>query len=185
MGRHEPDRFGAVTALDGTGELALRVADLIRRVERLEAERAILDVLHRYGPAIDDGDSAAWAGLFTVDGVWEVEGAASRIHLQLEGRDELRSFAEHHTRAPDAFHKHCVVDPVIDIDVDGGRATSTSYLLRLDGFDDGPTVQSFGRYADVLTRDEDGAWHFARRTVLVESVRPSPFGYRPDRAPSA
>lgn len=160
-----------------TAKLSTRIDDLTRRLDMLEAERAVIDVLNRYASAIDDGDPEAWAELFTEDAVWQVAGAAARIAVRIEGRSELRRFAENHTAAPEAWHKHCVVEPRVD--VEGSRATSTCYTFRLDGFPDGPVVQSFGRYHDQLVRDDRGQWRIAHRTVMVESARESPFGYRP------
>ncbi len=157
----QDDVLGAVTALQ-------------RRVDHLEAELGIRELLHRYGAGLDLGDEEGWADCFTADGIWEIDGPGARQVLRLQGRDELRAWAATHTRAPAARHKHIVVDPLIAIDGDG--ATSTSYFMRVDGFDDGPTVQSLGRYVDDLVRGADGRWRFARRRVECESTRPSPWG---------
>jgi len=148
---------------------------LVRRIEVLEAERTIIDVLGRYCAAIDDGDAESWVDLFTPDAVWEVGGPAARINFEIVGHAELRRFAEHHTRPPEAWHKHCIVEPRVD--VRGDNATSSSYTFRLDGFPDGPVLQSFGRYLDRFEL-HDGRWLIARHTVEVQSSRPSPFGYR-------
>src|SRR5262249_35391909 len=42
------------------------------RLDALEAERAILDTLYRYGHTIDYGDEAGWVDCFTTDAVYDV-----------------------------------------------------------------------------------------------------------------
>jgi ketosteroid isomerase-like protein len=154
------------------------VRELARRVEQLEAERDIRVAIHRYCTAIDDGDSDAWADVFTPNGVWEVGGPGARTQLRLEGTDALRRFASEHSHAPMAWHKHCTV--ASSIALDGDSATATSYTFRLDGLDDGPGIQSFGRYVDRLTRGPDGRWRIVHRSLQVESSRDSPFGHQPE-----
>ena len=147
---------------------------LQQRLEVLEAESGIRDLLHRYGPGLDYGDDEAWLDCFSADAIWEIEGAGARRTLRLQGHEELRAWAATHTRAPEARHKHVIVDPVIE--VDGDRATSQAYFLRVDGFAEGPVLQSIGRYVDDLVRGSDGRWRFAHRRVDCDSTRPSPWG---------
>jgi hypothetical protein len=151
-------------------EFASRLADLSRRLERLESEREILRVLYSYGPGLDDGDEDGWVGCFTSDGVWETEGPGVRRRHHLRGRDELIGFAREHTRAPDHLHKHCVFDSVIEID--GETARSVSYFARLDALPDGPVVFAFGRYHDQLVREASGRWRIAHRRAEVQSTGP-------------
>jgi uncharacterized protein (TIGR02246 family) len=142
--------------------------DLSARVAWFEDERAIMDVLHRYGPALDYGDEQGWAALFTDDGVFAIEGNHPNPR-RIEGHDALVAFATQHTRAPEKLHKHCVFDSRLTIDGDG--ATCVSYFTRLDLTDDGPVVHAFGRYLDDLGRGADGAWRFRRRTASIEAIR--------------
>ena len=102
------------------------------------------------------------------------------MHIRLEGTEALRRFASEHSQAPEAWHKHCTVASTIAIRGDG--ATATSYTFRLDGLDEGPSIQSFGRYIDRLTRGTDGRWRVAHRLLQVESSRQSPFGHQPGAA---
>ena len=50
-------------------DLEPAVAALARRVQALEDELAIHKVIARYGPAVDAGDGAGAAAVFTDDGV--------------------------------------------------------------------------------------------------------------------
>src|SRR5262249_10740794 len=66
-------------------DLERTVADLARRVQALEDEVAIRDVITRYGPAADAGDAAGAAGVFTEDGVYDVDVG------RMEGREAVRA----------------------------------------------------------------------------------------------
>lgn len=139
---------------------------LEERVAVLETERSILRLLHTYGHSIDYGAADAWLDCFTEDGVFEVRRAAPPGGIY-RGREELRGFISAHTHAPDRWHKHLVVDPVIRSE--GDAAEVDSYFVRLDRIDDLPTIRTFGRYRDSAVVGEDGRWRLARRIVEVEA----------------
>jgi ketosteroid isomerase-like protein len=144
--------------------------DLEARVALLEAERAVLKTLHRYGHAIDYGDEEAWVDCFTEDGVFDIRARLSHQPNRIvSGRDELRAFIARHTRAPELWHKHLLVEPVIE--VDGDTATCSSYLAVVMEHDDEPLLRVFGRYRDRLVRCPDGRWRFLERIAEVESMR--------------
>ena len=111
--------------------------DLEVRLELLEAERAITRTLHRYAHAIDYGDEEGWVDCFTEDGVFDVRSRhAHQLKRLITGREELRAFIARHTRAPELWHKHLLVEPVID--VDGDTATCASYLAVVMEHEDDP-----------------------------------------------
>jgi hypothetical protein len=85
------------------------------------------------------------------------------------GHEELVRFAANHTRAPERFHKHLLVEPVIA--VTGDTATASSYFVRVDDLAGVATIYAFGRYLDELVRGVDGRWRFAVRIAEVESRR--------------
>src|SRR5215813_4800735 len=66
-------------------DLERTVADLVRRVQALEDEVAIRDVITRYGTAADAGDAAGAAAVFTEDGVYDVDVG------RMEGREAVRA----------------------------------------------------------------------------------------------
>jgi len=144
--------------------------DLEARLARLEDERAILQTLHRYGQAIDYGDEEAWVDCFAEDGVFDVR---ARLPHQpnrvVRGRAALREFITRHTRAPECWHKHLLVEPLLE--VDGDLATSASYLVVVMEYLDEPVLRVFGRYRDRLVRCPDGRWRFSERIAEVESMR--------------
>jgi ketosteroid isomerase-like protein len=145
-------------------------SDLAARLALFEDERAILRNLHTYGQSIDYGKEEDWVDCFTEDGVFEIR---SRIEHQparlIEGRDALRTFISRHTRAPELWHKHMIVEPLIE--VDGDTATCSCYLFVLMEHEDTPLIRVFGRYLDSLERGGDGRWRFKRRIAEIESFR--------------
>jgi hypothetical protein len=143
-------------------------ADLERRLALLEDERAILRRLYAYAHAIDYGDEEGWVNCFAEDGVFDIrtriEGTPKMV---VSGRTELRSFVSRHTRAPELWHKHMLVEPLIT--VNGDEARSECYLMVLVENEGLPTMRVFGRYRDRLIRDTDGEWRFRERVAEIES----------------
>jgi ketosteroid isomerase-like protein len=143
------------------------VDPLEARVARLEAERGVIRTLHSYGHAIDYGDEEGWVDCFTEDGVFDVRGRLGEKQLyRVAGRDALRAFVAEHTRAPELWHKHVVVNEVID--VEGDTATCASYFAVPVAQDGAPPLNYVGRYLDRLVREPDGRWRFAERVVHLE-----------------
>jgi uncharacterized protein (TIGR02246 family) len=134
------------------------------RLQLLEDERAIMQVLTVYGHAYDYGLEEEFADCWTDDAVLTYPDAPV-----LQGRPQIREFFRGHTHFPEARHHHMVVDPRIQLD--GDRAAVESYFMRVDGYPDGPHIRSFGRYIDVLVRGADGAWRFLERTALLGARR--------------
>ena len=146
-------------------------ADLAIRIRAIEDERSILQTLYRYAHAIDYGDDEGYVNCFTSDGVFEVRSRlAEPSSKRIEGSAELRAFIARHSRAPDAWHKHMVWQPLID--VVGDEATCTSYGLALVEHEGTPVIKVFGRYRDELVRGDDGSWRFRLRLFEVESAAP-------------
>jgi len=146
--------------------------ELTARLQALEAERAVLTTLYRYGHALDYGAEADWVDCFAAAAHYEIRDPGTGTTCTVrsyDGRDELAAFAAGHTRAPERYHKHLVADPLIA--VDGDHATAVSYFLRLDDVDGERVVYAFGRYRDELVRCADGRWRFAVRIAEVESRR--------------
>ena len=144
--------------------------DIEARLALLEAEQAVLKNLYRYGHAIDYGDEEGWVDCFTEDGVFDVRARLShQPNRVISGREELRAFIARHTRAPELWHKHLLIEPLIEID--GDTATVRSYLAVVMEHDDEPIVRVFGRYRDMLVRCPDGRWRFRERIAEVESMR--------------
>jgi len=163
------------------------IDELSRRVALLEDERAVRALIERYGHLIDYGRDAEWVAAFTPDGAYElifrcgipapmVEAFPHAIlapdRFRVEGAEALAGFVAMHSNAPDAWHKHVVVDP--QIVVDGDAATAQSCFMRIDLVEGRREILSFGRYRDRMVRGVDGAWRFAERVMEVESAPGDP-----------
>jgi 3-phenylpropionate/cinnamic acid dioxygenase small subunit len=145
--------------------------ELIARVAALEAERDILRTMYRYGHTIDVGDEDGWLECFAEEGVFAARSERPQYPpFHIEGRAALRDFIQKHTRPPGLWHKHLLVEPLIE--VDGDHATARSYFVVLVEHEGRPTVRVFGRYADRLSRAADGRWRFAERLAMIDSVMP-------------
>jgi hypothetical protein len=142
------------------------MARLEERVAAIEAREAILETLYTYGHALDYGYEEEFLDCWAPEGTLRWQG-----HPAYAGRDVLRKAFRWHTHAPDAYHKHLLVEPRIRIA--GDRATCDSYFARLDDSPEGPVLRSFGRYRDVLVRCDDGRWRFEDRRHEAESRIPS------------
>ncbi|MGZ6778955.1 MAG: nuclear transport factor 2 family protein [Mycobacterium sp.] len=90
------------------------LAELEKRLQRVEDERAVERLIASYGPLVDAGDAAATAELWAVDGSYRAEGwhmrsrddgyfaaRAGANHLRLRRIDGRRQIAERTTHALD------------------------------------------------------------------------------------
>jgi ketosteroid isomerase-like protein len=145
---------------------------LSARLDRLEAERAIVQTMYAYGRALDYGDLEGFLDCFTDDADYVVDmRLGGPAVLEFHGREELAGYHEWHTHAPNAWHKHVATNPAITID--GDTATAVSYFMRLDS--DAETgapsvVSSSGRYVDEFVRGDDGGWRIRSRLCDVENL---------------
>lgn len=106
------------------------IPDVVARLEALEARLAILDVIARYGPAVDAGNADAVACLWSPDGRYSYtlgDGAAT-----LEGREGLRSMVrgDMHQEIIRDGSGHLMGLPVVEVDGRTAVATSYSMLVR-------------------------------------------------------
>jgi hypothetical protein len=138
------------------------------RLKTLEDERSIIQTLYRYGHSLDYGDEEAYVDCFTDDGVFEVRRRVADVTQRVVGRNARRVFVAQHSRAPEGWHKHMVVQPLIN--VDGDLASCVSYALVLVDHEDRPLVRDFARYKDRLRRCEDGKWRIEERIAESEST---------------
>jgi ketosteroid isomerase-like protein len=152
------------------------VAELSARVRRLEDEREIRRVLTRYGFAVDLGDADVTAALYTDDTVIDLgptsqfEGAVGACQLVLDGRHQAIVGRCAHTIGP--F--------VIDVEVDGDRATATGYVRVYVSDEDttNPRLWRIG-YTRLELARSGTTWRIARR--LSRSVGGGRWRGRPPR----
>ena len=147
------------------------LADLRRRVRRLEDIEAIRTLRNQYHACINDGRYADIAALFTSDAVVELgylaryEGIAS-IDAGFRGMGERERF----------FIKQFIHGHIVE--VDGDRATGTSYLEARYGRH-GVSYLVSGRYDDVYVR-QDGRWLFQAMIAELYYTVPAGVGWMGD-----
>ncbi|HCV00388.1 MAG: hypothetical protein CL897_06785 [Dehalococcoidia bacterium] len=153
------------------------LADLEKRLSTLENERGVIANMHRYAHSIDYGLEREWVDCFTEDGVFDIrmQPDFNRPGTRVDGRQALTAFIATHTRAPETWHKHMMVQPRISLN--DGTARVESFFTRLDEDEMGePYVLVFGRYKDNVQHCQDGRWRFKERIVEIEAIqqRPAP-----------
>lgn len=161
----EPGELRTGVSMDSQDDSA--IVGIIKRLEVLEEERAILRMLHRYGHCIDYA-LPEWAELFTRDGVFDVRFREGMRHesFKLEGREALSGHIAAHYKPPAKYTKHLLIEPLIFF-TGKGKATAESYWVRLDEVQGKAYVVGFGRYFDRLVK-RSGRWLFRERICDVE-----------------
>lgn len=119
----------------------------------------IKQLVARYNLAFDYGDVEGYLATWTEDGLFH----RSNALRSYQGHDALRELI---TTFP-VQGRHVSTNFVVD--VDGDRATASSYLLYLSA--DGYQPVMFGVYADELVRHPDG-WRFSVRKLQVDAGIP-------------
>jgi hypothetical protein len=142
--------------------------NLVKRLELLEDEKAILQTLYRYGHCIDYGLEQEWVGLFMEDGIYEIRLRHPGSVIRKEGSQALAQFIAEHTRAPAKYHKHLLVEPLISLE-GKNQATVESYFLRVDEGEGKLHILAFGRYKDRLVK-HNSRWLFKERICEVEAL---------------
>jgi len=137
------------------------VSELAAQVERLLALEEIRALVAQYAASYDDHDWQTFAGLWTEDAVFLVNGRA------FEGREALLEFLT--TCLPDDYvGKHLCAPPLLDLAADGERATGrTDVVWIAQNFENSIVA----RYLDEF-RKEGGRWLFARREEITVPYRP-------------
>jgi ketosteroid isomerase-like protein len=129
----------------------------------LEDERAITRTMYRYAHAQYNGRRDDFLDCFTHDAVI----VRSRHGRSVTGHEEIGKYFDAITHAPEAYHKHVMVEPIIE--VSGDRASVASDFLYVQDRD-GPMISHFGHYADEFVRCTDGHWRMSRRELQTEAV---------------
>lgn len=146
------------------------LAALRARLQVLEDRAAILDTLQEYGHALDYGDVERLMNCFTDDAVRETRRPDGTVN-RWSGSAGTREFATTHTHAPHKYHKHLVLNSVIELL--GDTAQVRSYMFRFDASaGEKSHVWGMGRYHDTMRRDADGQWRIQRRVTWIEDDWP-------------
>jgi hypothetical protein len=145
-------------------DLLARIAKLEARIEELEDERAIRELLARYGYNADCCRDEAYVELYTDDGAIEV--SAGDNTFRCEGHEQIRGFItdpKGHS-APGFYGKamHAQGNNVV-VHIRGDEATVNSYSIVLRG--DGsmtPSLLTAGNNQWEM-RKVDGKWLIKER----------------------
>lgn len=146
--------------------LAAEVAELRRRVRRLETIEEIRGLKHRYAQACDNGyDGARFAELFTANGTW-----TSNTIGTVTGHAELAAFIDRAGVTEFSWAIHYMTCMGIDLAPDATRAHGTWQLLQLATSRDGAEpLLATAIYEDDLVHDGDG-WKFETVRVRFHHV---------------
>jgi 3-phenylpropionate/cinnamic acid dioxygenase small subunit len=153
--------------------------DILRRLQRLEDERAVLALSEAYSHAIDTEALEEWLALFTPDGrfAWRPgasdprwKGDASDWKLDLRGQEQLRRWAQDGGLLPMGRENHVSRPPLITR-LEGDEADATTWYVIFRWQNQRIDTISTGRYVDRLVRGDDGRWRIQER--LAEGVFPS------------
>lgn len=135
-----------------------RLAELERRLQHIEDERAIERLIASYGPLVDAGEADAAAQLWSTDGTYDVEGWSMR------SRDDVAAMvrSEAHQGLIGRGACHFLGPAVVTVDADDAVAVCESILVTQRG--EGFSVWRAGAHHFRLRRIE-GRWQIVARTT--------------------
>lgn len=135
-----------------------RLAELERRLARVEDERAIERMLASYGPLVDSGDADATAALWAEDGSYEVEGWSMRSRAEVA---EM-VLSDAHQRLIGSGATHFLGPAVVTVDGDEAVAVCESVLVIRH---DRKYVLGRAGVNHFQLRRIDGRWQITRRVT--------------------
>ena len=145
--------------------------DIMTRLQAIEDELAIRNLLTRYGLAVDCGDADTAAALHTADCVYAVAAPGSgrddgdrhkEDALLIQGRQSIRDMlngAGHQALLPNCAH---TVGP-LQVELDGDSASVTGYSRLYHAEQENVRLVRLGFNRWLLHKDEQG-WKIQRRT---------------------
>ncbi len=155
--------------------------DLAERISRLEALRAIDDLITDLGRAFDGGPSAeALRALFTVDATFVIDQYGT-----LEGRDAIASGVAGNATEGFRWTLHYLVSPRVTLAPGHAAADVEFYLWEIATAASGRAYWIGGRYEAAAVREgasEGGAWRFARLELKADVISHYPEGWHPKPA---
>lgn len=138
--------------------------DLLARIERLEAQAAIADLVHAYARAVRRDEPEAVEALFVPEGTFEVRsGHPDKAEFTMRSR-----FESPHALVAFLVAQKGGAHPVplihnLMIEIEGDRATANSMMVApIYGTDKEVT----GEYHDSFVR-RGGEWRFSARVYTV------------------
>jgi hypothetical protein len=134
------------------------------RIDRIEAQTAVADLIHAYARAVRRDEPEQVAALFVPEGTFEVRSghpdkADFTVRSRFESPEALVVFLVTQKGGP---HPVPLIHNLM-VEVDGDRATANSMMAApIYGTD----KEVFGEYHDSFVR-RDGQWLFSARIYTV------------------
>jgi hypothetical protein len=145
-------------------------SDLQARIQRLEDEEAIRNLLVEYGRLLDAHDLAGYSKLFAGEGAWTgsfgtAKGPEEILAMLQKSMGSMSAYDPNKVRS---FH----LMSNFSIHIDGERATATSKWTNFARTEDNKLVPRLaGHYNDTLLK-EDGKWKFLTREAPRDIPNP-------------
>ena len=136
------------------------LAELEKRLQSIEDERAIERLIASYGPLVDAGEADATADLWAVDGSYDVE------DWHMRGRDDVAAMVRSDAHQGLIRHGCChfLGPAVVTVDGDDAVAVCESVLLLRR---DGRFVAARAGANHFRLRRIDGRWQITERRTHV------------------
>lgn len=166
--RHFLHAFACIALLLPAAAASAGDATLAERVQRIEDEKEIRELLVRYGRYLDSLDFKSYSELFARDGEWS---GLTTGYTPVRGPAEIRAtmekaFAERRYDPEHITNLHLISNVMIQVDGDRGTGYSRWTVVTRNDKDE-PFVRISGRYEDEYVR-EDGRWKFRKRVARRE-----------------
>ena len=141
---------------------------LEERLQAVEDELSIRNLVARYTDAVNQRDLGAFRELWTDDAVWEI---GPPLQSRAEGLDQIVALLSRLLQAEKYFMQmtHSGV-----IEIKGDRATAR-FVERERGRGESTFYDCLAVYEDVLVREAD-SWRFAKRFYQYRFLDQGPFG---------
>jgi 3-phenylpropionate/cinnamic acid dioxygenase small subunit len=154
---------GALLTLPVAAAAAPKKLTLEQRVQRMEDESEIRQILVKYGTYLDARDFASYASLFADDGEWV--GGFGRF----KGPNAIQAMLEERLgkAEPGWINKqgyHLLSNALIQLDGNKAHVTSKYLFLTKPEDQNRPVPLLAGRYEDDLVR-VNGAWKIVKRVT--------------------
>lgn len=141
--------------------------DLETRIELLETRNALLDLISGYAQGFDNHDPALLRKIFHEDARFDLD-----VFGNYQGIDAIVGAANTFWEASPHMH-HWMANPLLEIDLDAGRASASTALDCLCTYVESGTAHIGGQYRDIFTRI-DGRWWIAERVFELQFMTPMP-----------